>query len=86
MMTRAEPLLCFSLPEQRAAMVAAVFGKTGQALSERQQLLELGEAAIRYFTEIMHRRSAAMVRGCRSGAADSAESRARKRAGQWKKV
>jgi hypothetical protein len=44
------------LPEHRAAMVAAVSGKRGKRYLKRQQLLELGEPAIRYLTEIVHRR------------------------------
>ena len=43
-----------SLAEHRAAMVAAVSGKRGQRYLKRQQLL--GEPAIRYLTEIVHRR------------------------------
>jgi hypothetical protein len=45
-----------SLPEHRAAMVAAVSGKRGKRYLKRQQLLELGDPAIRYLTEIVHRR------------------------------
>ncbi len=45
-----------SLPAHRAAMVAAVSGKRGKRYLKRQQLLELGEPAIRYLTEIVHRR------------------------------
>jgi len=45
-----------SLAEHRAAMVAAVSGKRGKRYLKRQQLLELGESAIRYLTEIVHRR------------------------------
>jgi transposase len=45
-----------SLAEHRAAMLAAVSGKRGQRYLKRQQLLELGEPAIRYLTEIVHRR------------------------------
>jgi transposase len=45
-----------TLPEHRAAMVAAVAGKRGKRYLKRQQLLELGEPAIRYLTEIVHRR------------------------------
>jgi transposase len=45
-----------SLPEHRAAMVAAVSGKRGKRYLKRQQLLELGEPAMRYLTEIVHRR------------------------------
>jgi len=37
-------------------MVAAVSGKRGKRHLKRQQLLELGEPAIRYLTEIVHRR------------------------------
>jgi hypothetical protein len=44
------------LPEHRAAMVAAVSGKRGKRYLKRQQLLELGEPAILYLTEIVHRR------------------------------
>ncbi|HWY68781.1 MAG TPA: hypothetical protein VNX88_08960 [Terriglobales bacterium] len=45
-----------TLAEHRAAMVAAVSGKRGKRYLKRQQLLELGEPAIRYLTEIVHRR------------------------------
>jgi transposase len=45
-----------SLPEHRAAMVAAVSGKRGKRYLKRQPLLELGEPAILYLTEIVHRR------------------------------
>jgi transposase len=45
-----------SLAEHRAAMVAAVSGKRGKRYLKRQQLLELGEAAFLYLTEIVHRR------------------------------
>jgi hypothetical protein len=45
-----------SLVEHRAALVAAVPGKRGRRYLKRQQLLELGEPAIRYLTEIVHRR------------------------------
>ena len=45
-----------SLAEHRAALVAAVSGKRGRRYLKRQQLLELGEPAIRYLTEIVHRR------------------------------
>ena len=44
------------LAEHRAAMVAAVSGKRGKRYLKRQQLLELGEPAIRYLTEMVHRR------------------------------
>ncbi len=45
-----------SLAEHRAAMVAAVSGKRGKRYLKRQQLLELGDPAIRYLTEIVHHR------------------------------
>lgn len=45
-----------SLPEHRASMVAAVSGKLGKRYLKRQQLLEVGEAALEYLTEITHRR------------------------------
>ena len=45
-----------SLAEHRAALVAAVSGKRGRRYLKRQQLLELGDPAIRYLTEIVHRR------------------------------
>ena len=45
-----------SLAEHRAAMVAAVSGKRGKRYLKRQHLLELGDPANRYLTEIVHRR------------------------------
>src|SRR6516162_8010448 len=45
-----------TLAEHRAAMVAAVSGKRGKRYLKRQQLLELGEPAFLYLTEIVHRR------------------------------
>jgi transposase len=45
-----------TLGAHRAAMVAAVSGKRGQRYLKRQQLLELGEPAFQYLTEIVHRR------------------------------
>jgi transposase len=44
------------LAEHRAQMVSAVSGKRGKLYLKRQQLLELGESAYRYLTEIVHRR------------------------------
>jgi hypothetical protein len=49
------------LPEHRAAMVAAVSGKRGKRYLKRQQLLEVGPAALEYLTEITHRRPRAWV-------------------------
>jgi len=43
-------------PEHRAARVASVFGKRGKLYEQRQQLIELGPAALEFFTEIVHRR------------------------------
>ena len=45
-----------TLAAHRAAMVAVVSGKRGKRYLKRQQLLELGEPAFRYLTEIVHRR------------------------------
>jgi transposase len=45
-----------TLATHRAAMVAAVSGKRGKRYLKRQQLLELGEPALLYLTEIVHRR------------------------------
>src|SRR5215472_11359856 len=42
--------------EHRAAMISAVSGKRGKRYLKRQQLLELGEPALLYLTEIVHRR------------------------------
>lgn len=44
------------LPEHRSAMVAQVSGKRGKRYLKRQHLLELGEAALAFLTEIVHRR------------------------------
>jgi len=45
-----------TLPAHRAALVAAVSGKRSRRYLKRQQLLELGEPAFLYLTEIVHRR------------------------------
>lgn len=45
-----------TLPEHRAAMVAAVSGKRGKRYLKREHLLEVGEPALDYLTEITHRR------------------------------
>ena len=44
------------LPEHRAGLVAAVSGKRGRRYLKRQHLLELGDDAHSYLTEITHRR------------------------------
>src|ERR1700751_928939 len=51
-----EPKESSWLAEHRAALVASVSGKRGKRYLKRQQLLELGEPAIRYLTELVHRR------------------------------
>jgi transposase len=45
-----------TLAAHRAALVAAVSGRRGKRYLKRQQLLELGEPAFVYLTEIVHRR------------------------------
>ena len=44
------------LPDHRAALLAAVSGQRGKRYLKRQQLLDLGEPALAYLTEIVHRR------------------------------
>lgn len=44
------------LPEHRTAMVAAVNGERGKNYLKRQHLMDLGEHAIEYITELVHRR------------------------------
>jgi transposase len=43
------------LPEHRAAHLAAIAGKRGKRYLKRQQLLEVGESAVSFLTEIVHR-------------------------------
>jgi transposase len=50
-----------SLPEHRAEMVKAVSGKRAKRYLKREQLLELGEPAFEYLTEVVHRRPRAWV-------------------------
>jgi hypothetical protein len=45
------------LPEHRAARVAAVSGKRGKRYLMRQHLLDTGEAAMNFLTELIHKRS-----------------------------
>jgi hypothetical protein len=45
-----------TLAAHRAALVAAVLGKRGKRYLKRQQMLDLGEPAFLYLTEIVHRR------------------------------
>ncbi len=49
------------LPEHRAQLVAAVSGKRAKRYLKRQHLLELGQVAFDYITEIVHRRPRAWV-------------------------
>ena len=53
---KCEPRESSWLAEHRAALVASVSGKWGKRYQKRQQLLALGEPAIRYLTELVHRR------------------------------
>lgn len=50
-----------SLPVHRAELVRAVSGKRAKRYLKREQLLELGEPALRYLTEVVHRRPRAWV-------------------------
>lgn len=45
-----------TLPEHRAANVAAVSGKRAKLYTKREHILEVGQAALDYLTEIVHRR------------------------------
>jgi len=45
-----------NLPEHRTAMVAVVSGERGKNYLKRQHLLDLGEDAVEYITELVHRR------------------------------
>lgn len=45
-----------TLPEHRAARLAAISGKRGKRYLKRQDLLETGEAALVFLTELVHRR------------------------------
>jgi len=51
-----------TLPEHRAALVAAVSGKRGKRYLKRQQLLDLGQPALIFLTEIVHRRPRHWIR------------------------
>lgn len=44
-----------TLPEHRAGRLAAISGKRGKRYLKRQHLLETGEAAVRFLTELVHR-------------------------------
>jgi transposase len=49
------------LPGHRALMVAAVSGKRAKRYQKRQHLLELGQSALDYITEVVHRRPRAWI-------------------------
>lgn len=51
-----------TLPDHRAALVAAVAGKRAKRYLKRQQLLDLGAPALVYLTEIVHRRPKDWIR------------------------
>lgn len=51
-----------TLPDHRAALVAAVSGKRAKRYMKRQQILDLGEPALAYLTEIVHRRPKDWIR------------------------
>ncbi|MDE0027025.1 MAG: hypothetical protein OXP69_21645 [Spirochaetaceae bacterium] len=42
-------------PEHRAAQLAAISGKRGRRYLQREHLLETGEAALQFLTEMVHR-------------------------------
>lgn len=52
-----EPGASSVLPEHRAARVAAVSGKRGKRYLMRQHLLDTGESALSFLTELIHKRS-----------------------------
>ena len=43
-----------TLPEHRAAQLAAISGKRGKRYLKRQHLFDTGEAAVRFLTEVVH--------------------------------
>lgn len=45
-----------TLAEHRAAHLAAISGKRGKRYLQRQHLFDTGEAAVRFLTEVVHRR------------------------------
>ncbi len=51
-----------TLPDHRAALVAAVAGKRAKRYLKRQHLLDLGAPALAYLTEIVHRRPKEWIR------------------------
>jgi len=51
-----------TLPEHRAQRVAAASGKRAKRYMQREHLLELGQAALEYLTELTHRRPRVWIR------------------------
>jgi transposase len=57
-----EPDASSTLPEHRAERVAAVSGKRAKRYMKREHLIALGEHALVYITEIVHRRPRVWIR------------------------
>jgi transposase len=51
-----------TLPEHRAQRVAAASGRRAKRYMQREHLLELGDAALEYLTELTHRRPRVWIR------------------------
>jgi transposase len=51
-----------TLPEHRSQRVAAVFGKRGKLYLKREHLVGLGQDALAYITEVVHRRPMVWIR------------------------
>jgi hypothetical protein len=51
-----------TLPEHRAQRVAAAAGKRAKRYMQREHLLEIGDAALEYLTELTHRRPRVWIR------------------------
>ncbi|MBM4119084.1 IS21 family transposase [bacterium] len=50
------------LPEHRAAHLAAIAGKRGKRYLKRQQVLEVGQSAVSFLTELVHRNPQGWIR------------------------
>jgi transposase len=50
------------LPQHRAAHLAAISGRRGKRYLKRQQIFEVGESAIRFLTELVHRKPRAWAK------------------------
>lgn len=57
-----EPRAKSTLPQHRARSVAAVSGKRGKRYLQREHLLDLGQVALDYLTELTHRRPRIWIR------------------------